>query len=161
VNSAVWVDRCAQRQTVGAPEREERRGVDPAHPRDHRTVVEPDHQLGSHLHAAVEPFDDAHDVGLRLARRHEIDHADTPRRGLPLALEDQRVVAVAPRRRVGRAGGSKQPAAVLAAPEDRAEAGARVEAGEGQPVDRPVAAHERRRLQVAEKGVVLDAFSHG
>ena len=45
---------------------------------------------------------------------------------------------------------------MLGLAEQRGEAGAGVEAREAAPVDRPVAADERRRLQIAEERVVLD-----
>ena len=45
---------------------------------------------------------------------------------------------------------------MLGRPEERREAGAGVEAREAAPVDRAVAADERRRLQVADERVVLD-----
>src|SRR5581483_4695628 len=120
----------------------------------------PDHELGAHAHPALEPLDDPDDVGPRLAGRHEVDHADAPLVGPPFGLEDQRAVAVAAVG--GRPTGQRreQPAAVLPPAEDRAETGARVEAGERQPVDRAGAADERRRLQVAEERVVLDPLGH-
>ena len=131
------------------------------HPRDHRPVVEPDHELGAHLHAALESLDDAHDVGLRLARRHEVDDADPARVGLPLALEDQRVVAVAAIGRRPRALGasSQRPCSLppSSAPKHELES----KRGNGSQSTEPLPPDERRGLQVAEERVVLDPLGHG
>ena len=85
--------------------------------------------------------------GALAARRHEVDDADDAVVGRPRRLEDERVVAVAPLRSPRRVVGREQPAAVLGRAEERGEAGAGVEAREAEPVDRAVAADERRRLQ--------------
>jgi hypothetical protein len=53
------------------------------------------------------------------------------------------------------------PASVVRRSEQCGEARAGVEAGEAAPVDRPVDADERARLQVADEGVVLDPRRHG
>ena len=132
------------------------RVVDAPHPGHDRAVVEPDHELGAHRHLAVEPLDDADDVGRLAARRHEVDRPHRARVRLEDRLEDQRVVAVAARRAADLVPGREQPAAVIGRAEQRREARARVEAREAAPVDRPVAADERGGLQVADEGVVLD-----
>src|SRR3989442_3698024 len=45
----------------------------------------------------------------------------------------------------------QKPAAMIARPQKRREAGAGVETRKAAPVDRPPTAHERRRLQVADQ----------
>ena len=50
--------------------------------------------------------------------------------------------------------------AVLVVSEQRGEARARVEAREAEPVDGPLARHERGGLQVADEAVVLDPRGH-
>ncbi len=159
---SLWleVDLRPEHQSIGAAEREQRLRVEPPHPRHDRAVVEPDHELRAHGDRARQTFDDAHHVRLRLARRHEVDHADASGRRLPLRFEHQGVLAITPV--VGSAAGDRpeQPAAVLTPAEQGGEARARVEPRKRQPVDRAAAADERGGLQVAEQGVVLDPLGH-
>src|SRR5581483_8236932 len=105
-------------------------------------------------------LDDADDVGLRLARGHEVDHAHATRRRLPFRLEDQRVATVTPVRGGAARRRCDEPPSVLGAAEQGAEAGARVESRERQPVDGAGPPHERCRLQVAEERVVLYPLRH-
>ena len=51
----------------------ERRVLDPG---DDGPVVEADHELRPHPHAAAHALDDARDVGCLPARRHEVEHAN-------------------------------------------------------------------------------------
>ena len=152
---AVGLDWRAKAETIRPRDRDER-VVDAPDPRDDPAEVEPDHELGAHLDLAGEAFDDADDVGRAPARRHEVDHADAPAGELVHRLEDERVVAVAPRRPHRRSGRREQPASVILGAEEGGEAGARVEAREATPVDGAVAADERHRLEVADQPVVLD-----
>ena len=77
------------------------------------------------------------------------------------SFENERVVQVAPgdlnvivfRRR-------NQPSSVLRAAEQRGKTGAAVEAGQAQPIDRAVAANQRRRLAVSDDRVVLNSKRH-
>ena len=71
-----------------------------AHPGHDRAVVEAEHELHPHLDTSTDSLDDPHEVGLRLARRHEVDEPDGAVVGLELGLEDERVAPV--RRRVER-----------------------------------------------------------
>ena len=71
---AVRLDGRPEAQRVRTGDGDER-VVDPADPRDDAAVVEPDHQLEPHRHAAGQALDDPHDVGRVSARRHEVDHA--------------------------------------------------------------------------------------
>jgi len=107
------------------------------------------------------PDDDAHHVRGLTARRHEVDERGGAIAGRELGLEDQRVVAIAPRDPRLRVDGRDLPASVLGRAEQRGEAGAAVEARPAQPVDRAVAADQRRRLAVANERVILDRGCHG
>jgi len=76
--------------------------------------------------------------------------------GLEDGLQDQRVGAVtalfaARHRRRG-----EEPAPVFRLAEQRGEAGAGIEAREATPIDRPVTADQRGRLQVPDQRIVLD-----
>ena len=68
-----------RKQSASGPAIGDARVVDPAHPGHDRAVVEADHELRAHRHLAVEPLDDADDVGRVAARRHEVDRAHARR----------------------------------------------------------------------------------
>src|SRR5581483_8206444 len=130
-----------------------------ANPRDDRAVVEADDELRPHPDATAHSLDDPHDVGSLAARRHEVEHARDALFRLPRGLEDEGVVQIAARRRTAGFG-SDEPAAVLLRAEERCEARTGVEPRKAEPVDGPAAFDERRGLQVADQGVVLDASGH-
>src|SRR5690606_24251877 len=79
---------------------------------------------------------------------------------LVVGLQDQRPLAIAAGDAGGRVDGGDLPAPVLRPAEQGGEAGAGVEARPAEPVDGSVARDERRRLAVADQGVVLDARGH-
>ena len=153
--AALVLDGSAQEHRVGAGDGEER-PVERAHPGHDRAVVEAEHELHPHLDASADALDDAHEVGLRLARRHEVDEPHGTVVRLELGLEDERVAAVLAARRAELARRLDRPVAVLRVAEQRGEERARVEARQAQPVDGAVTADERGRLQVADEPVVLD-----
>src|SRR5215472_7784653 len=94
------------------------------------------------------------------ARWHEVDERGGVA-GRELGLEDQRVVAIAPPDPRLRVDGRDLPASVLGRAEQRGEARAAVETRPTQPVDRAVAADQRRRFAVANERVILDRGRHG
>ena len=132
------------------------RVVGASNPRHDTAVVEADDKLRPHLDAAAHPLDDAHDVRRLAARRHEVEDAHDAFRCLPGRLEHHRVVEVSACR-LAFADRCEQPAAVLGRSEQRGEAGARVEAGETQPIDRTATLDQRSGLQVPDERIVLDA----
>ncbi len=134
--------------------------VDAPHPGHHAPVVEAHPQPAVHLHPAGDPLDDPYHVGPLVPLRHEVDHLDGAGRGLPDRLQDQGVVEVAAVGAGGVAARGDLPVTVVRAAEQRGEAGGRVEARQAQPVDGTVRADQRRGLQVADHGVVLDASCH-
>ncbi len=140
------LDRSAQEHCVWAGDREQR-SVERAHPRDDRAVVEADDELHLHLDAPADAFDDPDEVGVGLPRRHEVDQPHGSVVRLELGLEDERVASVLPARGAELTGGLDRPVAVLLVSEKCREQRARVEAGEAQPVDRALAAHERGALR--------------
>ena len=153
---AAQVDRRAKSDRVRAGDRDPGVVLEPAHPGDDAAVVEADHELHPHRHAPLEPFDDPDDVRSLAARGHEVDHADAAVLGVEVELVHERVLSVPALDSLDLAVGREQPAAVLLVPQQRGEAGARVEAREAEPVDRAVSPDERRGLQVADQAVVLD-----
>jgi RNA polymerase sigma-70 factor (ECF subfamily) len=131
-----------------------------ADPRDDAAEVEAQDQLHPHRDAALQAARDADHVGRLVADRHRVDHLEHAAVGVEVGLQHQRVVAVAALDALHLAGGREQPAAVRRIAEQRGEAGGRVEPRQAQPVDRSVLADQRRRLRVADDGVVLDRERH-
>ena len=68
------LDRRVQNQRVGSRDRLQSAVALP-HPGHDRAVIEPNDQLHPDRHLAREALDDADKVGIRPARRHEIDEA--------------------------------------------------------------------------------------
>ena len=132
----------------------------PAHPGHDAAEVEAQDELHAHRDAALQAARDADDVGRLVADRHRVDDLQHAPGGVEVGLEHERAVAVAALRARHLGGGREQPAAVGLVAEQRGEAGGRVEPREAQPVDRAVAAHQRRGLRVADQGVVLDPQRH-
>ena len=148
------LDRRAQEDRVGAGDGKES-PVERTHPGHDRAVVEAEHKLHPHLDTSTDSLDDPHQVGLRLAWRHEVDEPHGTVVRLQLGLEDERVASVLAARRAELARRLDRPVAVLRVAEQRGEERARVEARQAQPVDGAVATDERSRLQVADEPVVL------
>jgi hypothetical protein len=157
---AMVVDRCPQHQGLGAGDGQQRL-ADPAHPGGQAPVVEPDAQLHAHRHPAPDPLDDPDHVGVGQARGHEVDHPDGTVLGLELRLQDQAIALVATPDPPDTAGRGDPPVPVALVAEQGREAGAGVEAGQAQPVDRAVEAHQGRRLGVGDDRVVLDLRQAG
>ena len=153
--AALVLDGRAQEHRVGAGDGEEG-SVERAHPGHDRAVVEAEHELHPHLDTSTDSFDDPHEIGLRLARRHEVDEPHGTVVGLQLGLQDERVAPVLAARRAELARRLDRPVAVLCVAEQCGEERARVEARQAQPVDGAVTADERSRLEVADEPVVLD-----
>ena len=123
--------------------------------------AEADHQLHPHPDPAANAAHQPHHVGGVAARRHEIDQVDRAVSGLEPRLQDQRIVPIAargardlPRRR-------DQPAAVLLGAEQRGKAGIGIEGRPAQPVDRSVAADQRRGLAIADQPIIFDPARQG
>jgi hypothetical protein len=89
----VSFDRGVENQGIGTSHRLQP-AVAPAHPRHDRPVIEPNDQLHPDRHLPRQPLDDPHDIGIRPARRHEIDIAHCAFAGVKVGFEDQRVAAI-------------------------------------------------------------------
>ena len=153
---AAHLDRRSEGDRVRAGDRDPGVVLEPAHPGDDAAVVEAEDELHPHRHAPLEPLDDPDDVGSVAAWGHEVDDANAAVLGVEVELVHERVLSVAALDALDLAVGREQPAAVALVPEQRGEAGARVEAREAEPVDRAVPPDECRGLQVADQAVVLD-----
>ena len=99
--------------------------------------------------------------GLEVPRRHKVDDGDYSIGSLELSLKHQRVVAVAAADGNDLVSRSEEPAAVVARAEQGGEDRPRIEPRQAEPVDRSVLADQRRRLAVADQGVVFDPQGHG
>lgn len=76
-------------------------------------------------------------------------------------FENQCMAAIGARHFGVRVARPDQPAAIVARTQKIGETGGRIEARPAQPVDRPVAPNEGRRLAIADDGVILDFQRHG
>ena len=88
-----------------------------------------DEELHPHGDLALDGLADPGQVRPAGADRHAVHHPDDAVLGLELGLEDEGVSAVAAPGLADAALGMEEPAAVVGGPEQRGEAGARVERG--------------------------------
>ena len=153
-------DRRAKAQAVRAADRPDAVGG-AAHPRNQRAVVEANDQIETHRDPAALALDDPDDGGGFGRDRHGVDHGHGAGIGLEVGLEDEGARPVASpdgadlvRRR------RDLPAPVLRCPEERGEARGRIEAGQAEPVDRPVPRHQGDGLAIADQRVVFDPCGH-
>src|SRR5258708_37794031 len=91
---------------------------------------------------AARADDEAHDLGMVAAERHEIDQGGGAFPGLKMGFENERARPVAPRD-AGLLLRRDEPAAVIARAEQRGEASFRIEPRPAQPGDRSVARDQR------------------
>ena len=82
--------------------------------------------------------------------------ATVPLLGLEARFEDERVAAIAARRRVYLGPGAISQRPFLCVAEERGKAGIGIESRPAQPVDRAVAADQRCGLAIADQRIVLD-----
>ena len=158
---AVHLDGGAQNGAVGAGHRAQCSLVEAGDPGNDRAVVEAQDELGAHRDLAALADHEAHDVGRLAAQRHEVEHADDAVLRLVRRLEHERVLAVGARRLRVPIDGPEQPAPVLRPAQKRGEARASIEARPAQPVDGAALGDERRRLAVADQGIVFDLGRRG
>lgn len=153
---------------VGTRHRRQRVGrVVAVHPRHGPGVVEAQPKLVTELDRAAHPDDaadhvnPAHHVEVVLVDGHEVVHLGLASvRGLPAGDQHERVAVVAAHRARSGVGRTQLPTALLVAAEQRAEHRAGVVAGQAEPVDRPVARHQRRGAAIAQQRIVLDRCGH-
>src|SRR5439155_23842400 len=104
-----------------------------------------------------QPLHDPYDVRGLAPWRHELDHPHGALVCLEYRLEDERVAPIAAAGPSHYHGRRQEPAAVIRLTQQRGKAGTGVEAGEAAPVDGPLSADKRRRLEVADQRIVLDS----
>ncbi len=150
----------AQADPVGAGHGLQRAVGIATHPGDDGAVIEAEDQLHAHPHPPALAHDKADQVRGRASQRHEVDERDDTLVGLEAGLEDQGARAVTPGDS-GRAHGCDQPASVLGAAQEGREAGAGIEAGPAEPVDRAVGPDQGRRLAVADQRVPFKVQGQG
>jgi hypothetical protein len=98
-------------------------------PRHNASVIEAQPQRNPHQHPAGNAFHDANHIGGDTARRHEVDQADRPVRGVPLGVQQQRVAAIAAPGGRGTGCGRKLPRARFVIAEHDSETRRRVKRG--------------------------------
>jgi hypothetical protein len=104
----------------------------------------------------VDALDHPDHVRVGHARDHEVDHPDGAVLGLELGLQDERIAPVAAPDPPDPAGRGDPPVPIALVAEQGRETGPGVEAGQTQPVDRAVPAHQGGGLGVGDDRVVLD-----
>ena len=133
--------------------------VEPPDPGYDRTVLTPDHHLHPQLQAAALAPDQANEIGTAVATAHAVDQGDRATRCFEPGLQDQCTLAIT----AGNSGIALRrdlPTPILRVAQQSREAGCRVKARQGKPVDRTVAAHQCRALAIADYRVVLDEARH-
>ena len=156
---AVGFYRRRERQPIGAGHRSMSTVLEPPDPGYDRTVLTPDHQLHSQLDSAVLALDQTDEIGAAVAPAHAVDQGDGAIRCFEPGLQDQRALAIA----AGNSGmvlRDDLPTPILRVAQQSRKAGCRIKARQGKPVDRTVAAHQRRALAIADYRVVLDEPRH-
>src|SRR5207247_8505067 len=88
--------------------------------------------------------------------RHEVDDPHCTFGGLEIGLEDKGLGAVAADGGARLARRGEKPATVALIPQQSREARGGVEAGEAEPIDRPVATDEGGGVQITNEAVVFD-----
>src|SRR5947209_14919646 len=101
-----------------------------SHPRNDSSVIEADDQLHFHPDFALHALDDADDVGICAAWRHEIDQADRAAGGFDFRFEDERVAPIAALGLSDFFFRRKEPTPVFFFAEERCETGRGIEARE-------------------------------
>src|SRR5262249_7543722 len=130
-----------------------------SHPRHDLPVIEADDQFHLHSYMAAQSFNDADDVRVLASRRHEIDQANGAARSFNFSFENQRLASIAAASCFNFFGRKETPMPIFTFAKQRRKACWRIEPRKAQPIDATVATHQRTRLRVAEKPVVLDLCS--
>jgi len=148
-------------------QRARRRAVDQAHAglqdgdagafRSHQRAGDVEAVLG---HAPAQDVDHPQDVAAVARQRHEIGDPGRALVGFEVRLQDHRVAAVSPADLAHRTGRRQPPPALRGRAQQAGEAGRRIEARAAEPVDRAVAADQRRRVAISDQGVVFDGQRH-
>src|SRR4030095_17097693 len=76
--------------------------------------------------------------------------------GFNLGFQNERVVSIPTPRSLDLLIGMEEPTAIFSRAEERGKACRRIEPRKAKPINAAVATHERARLRVTEKRVVLD-----
>lgn len=132
----------------------------PSDPWHRPAVVESEPQPELHADLPLDAFDDADDGGVSVPVWHEVDQPDEAVGRAHVRLQDERAGPIATVHLENGCLRPDGPVSVVLRAEQRRETGSGVEAGQAQPVDGTVRAHERGGVAVADHGVVLQAFRH-
>ena len=119
-------------------------------------VIEPDNQFHLHRDFPAQAFDDADDVRVLAARRHEIDQAHRPIFRFQFCFQDERFATVTATNGCYLFVRKEPPVAIFLLPEQRRETRAGIEPRETKPVYTAVATHQRACLGIAKERIVLD-----
>src|SRR5207248_4364970 len=126
------------------------------HPGNDLSIIEADDQLHLHRNFASQSFNDANDVRVLAARRHEIDQAHGATLCFDFRFQDKRVSTVPATRFYDVFLREKPPVSVSRIAQKRGKARRRVKPRKTKPINTAVATHERAGLRIAQKRVILD-----
>src|SRR5660398_183276 len=129
-------------------------------PRHNRTVVKAHRQIELHGHGPPDTLNNPHEIRSHVAGRQEVNEPDYPFSALNLRLQDQCTFAIAPIHLPHLRLRSDAPGTVVLISEQGGEEGGGVEAGEAQPIDGTVLAHQGGRLRISDQTIVLYGQSH-
>src|SRR5262249_28285950 len=109
---------------------------------------------------ACQPLEAANHYAMPVARRHEVDQADSTRVTDEFGRENERVAFVLLLHLTNRNGRPDRPASVLVVADQSREARVRIEARGAQPIDRTGFGHERYGLGITYHSVIFDSRRH-
>src|SRR5580704_9643998 len=109
--------------------------IDLPNPWHHGSVVKSKHEIQLHRDLAANSTHYAHNLGILLARRHEVDQRNGACLRFEFSFENERSVSVLATNRI-RLCGSDRPAPVLLRSKESGETRARIEIWETKPVER-------------------------
>ena len=134
---------------------------DVRYPWDCPAVVEAQGKLHAQGKFSTKALDDADDMRVTLANRHEVNHADRSISMGESGFENQCVSAIAARGFPFAFGRGDLPVAVFFRADESGKAGLRGKIGPAEPVDGAVFVDQSGGFAIADQGVVFDFCSHG
>ena len=135
---AVEFDSRPEHEEVGTGHGRQRGLVEMTDPGNAPPVIEPNCKIDAELDPPPVTDHDTDEIGTAITRRHEVYERCSTFRRQEGRFQDERSVAITPGGSRLSIPGPDAPSAVFGRPQQRREAGFRVEAWKAQPVDRPL-----------------------
>ncbi len=128
---------------------------------DGPSIVEAQGEFHAQVQFSPKALDDADDMRVSLANRHEVDQTERPITMGECGFENQRMSAIPARGFPFALRRSDLPVAVFFCADESSEAGLGGKIGPAKPVDGAVFVDESCGFAVADQGVVFDFRGHG